>query len=181
LLNPILLGAFNAAFHRFSRAGGPRPEGFAHFFYPLDRLRDWNLLYGKPGFLQYQCCIPDPGEEGIAACLDLLSRSKVGAFLSVLKRCGDDHALLPFCKTGYTLALDIPFRGEATLKALDRLDEVVLRHRGRVYLTKDARLPKETFRAMYPEWREFMAAVRQANPDAESSSLMAGRLGLWDP
>jgi decaprenylphospho-beta-D-ribofuranose 2-oxidase len=180
ILSPSLLGAFNAAFYLFSRSGGPRPEGFAHFFYPLDRLRDWNLLYGKPGFLQYQCCIPDPGEEGVAACLELLSAGKVGAFLSVLKRCGDDQVLLPFCRKGYTLALDIPFRGEETLKVLGRLDELVIRHKGRVYLTKDARLSKEAFRAMYPEWDYFMFTVRRANPDGRSSSRMAERLGLWE-
>lgn len=179
LLNPGLLSLFNFAFFRFSRGGGPRPEGFASFFYPLDRLRDWNLLYGPRGFYQYQFALPDPAEDGVAACLDFLSRSRLGAFLSVLKRCGDDHALLPFCRRGYTLALDIPARGEETLRLLRRLDELVIRHRGRVYLTKDARLPKEAFRAMYPEWRDFLAAVRRSDPAGSSRSRMAERLGLW--
>lgn len=183
LLNPVLLAAFNGAFYRFSKAGGPAPEDFASFFYPLDRIRDWNLLYGPGGFFQYQCALPDPGEDGVAACLDFLSRNGLGAFLSVLKRCGDDGAMIPFCRRGYTLALDIPFRGGATLELLDRLDELVLKHGGRVYLTKDARLSKERFRAMYPEWRAWMETVARYNPPGarHASSRMAERLGLWEP
>lgn len=179
-LNPGLLSLFNLAFFRFSRGGGPSPENFASFFYPLDRIGDWNLLYGPGGFYQYQAVFPDPGEDGVAACLEFLSRSRLGAFLSVLKRCGDDHALLPFCRRGFTLALDIPARGEETLRLLRRLDELVIGHRGRIYLTKDARLPKEAFRAMYPEWRDFMAAVRRFDPAGASRSRMAERLGLWE-
>lgn len=180
LLNRPSLAAFNGAFYRLSPAGRSR-EGFEGFFYPLDRIGDWNLLYGKGGFFQYQCMIPDPkGEDGIAAALEFLGKARLGAFLSVLKRCGDDHALIPFCKRGYTLALDVPWRGQATLDALDRLDEVVIRFGGRVYLTKDARLGPAAFAAMYPEAPAWMAAVRKYNPEARSASLMAERLGLWD-
>lgn len=180
LLNPILLAAFNQVFYRFSATGGPAAEDFDAFFYPLDRILDWNLLYGPAGFFQYQCAIPDPGEEGIAACLAYLADNGLGAFLSVLKRCGDDEALMPFCRRGYTLALDIPNRGKETLRLLDRLDDLVIRHGGRVYLTKDARLSREAFRAMYPEWRAFMDTARKYNPEGASNSRMAERLGLWE-
>jgi len=180
LLNRPALAAFNGAFYRFSRAGRSR-EAFDVFFYPLDRIRDWNRLYGKGGFFQYQCVIPDPeGEAGVAAALDCLAGEGLGAFLSVLKRCGDDHAMLPFCRRGYTLALDVPYRGPATLAALDRLDELVIRFGGRVYLTKDARLSPAAFRAMYPEAPGFMAAVRRYNPGAHCDSRLARRLGLWE-
>lgn len=179
LLNRPLLSAFNHVFYRLSRTGGTR-EGFEGFFYPLDRIRDWNLLYGRAGFFQYQCVIPDPrGEEGIAAALAFLSGNRLGAFLSVLKRCGDDTVMLPFCKRGYTLALDVPNRGRETLRLLDRLDDLVIGFGGRVYLTKDARLGKEAFRAMYPEAGSWMETVRRYNPDAKSDSAMAERLGLW--
>ena len=180
LLNRPSLAAFNGVFYRFSPAGRSR-ESFEAYFYPLDRIQDWNLLYGKQGFFQYQCAIPDPkGEDGIAAALEFLGKARLGAFLSVLKRCGDDHALIPFCKKGYTLALDVPWRGQSTLDALDRLDELVIRYGGRVYLTKDARLKPAAFKAMYPEARAWMDVVRKYNPEARSASLMAERLGLWD-
>jgi FAD/FMN-containing dehydrogenase len=180
LLHPALLKAFNALYHRLGRTGGPAPEAYGSFFHPLDGIGDWNLLYGPAGFFQYQCVLPDPGEDGVAACLDFLSSSGLGAFLSVLKRCGDDHAMIPFCRRGYTLALDIPNRGAPTLRQLDRLDEIVIRHRGRVYLTKDARLSRDAFRAMYPEWRAWMEAVRKWNPEGAVRSRLAERLGLWE-
>ena len=178
-LNRPFLSAFNAAFYRFSASGRSR-EGFSGFFYPLDRIGDWNLMYGRPGFLQYQCVIPDPrGEDGIAAALGFLSDNGLGAFLSVLKRCGDDTVMLPFCRKGYTLALDIPFRGGSTLRLLDRLDALVMGYGGRVYLTKDARLKPDAFRAMYPESRAWMETVRRYNPEAKSNSRLAERLELW--
>lgn len=201
LLNRRFLTAFNGAFYRFSgrgvkgainraldsgkdRRGGDgglrSREDFETYFYPLDRIRDWNLLYGRKGFFQYQCAIPDPkGEDGIAAVLAFLSGNGLGAFLSVLKRCGDDEVMLPFCKRGYTLALDIPYRGEATLRQLDRLDALVIGYGGRVYLTKDARLKPDAFRAMYPESAAWMETVRRFNPEARSNSRLAERLELW--
>jgi decaprenylphospho-beta-D-ribofuranose 2-oxidase len=181
ILNRLCLSAFNQLFYRITpEKSRPKRESFTGYFYPLDRIGAWNLLYGKAGFFQYQCAIPDPhGEEGMQACLRFLSDHGLGAFLSVLKRCGDDEVMLPFCKRGYTLALDIPFRGEVTLKLLDKLDELILRFGGRVYLTKDARLSPESFRAMYPEFGEWMATVRRYNPEAKSDSRMAERLQLW--
>ena len=104
----------------------------------------------------------------------------MGSFLAVLKRCGDDDAMLPFCKRGYTLALDIPNRGPETLRRLEELDRIVLDFGGRVYLTKDARLSRETFRTMYPEWKEWMDVVRQYNPQGLGRSRMSERLGLWE-
>ena len=104
----------------------------------------------------------------------------------MLKRCGDDRVALPFCKRGYTLALDVPFRGPATLRALDRLDELVIGFGGKVYLTKDARLSPAAFRAMYPEAAAFMATVRRYNPEAgggqgrRCDSRLARRLELWN-
>ncbi len=181
LLNEKFLTLFNRAFYLVSGNGKRTRENFESYFYPLDRIGNWNLLYGKSGFFQYQCVIPDPkSEEGILACLNFLSENRLGAFLSVLKRCGDDEVLLLFCKKGYTLALDIPFRGPETLKSLDRLDELVLKFGGRVYLTKDARLKPDMFRAMYPEFKEWMETVRRFNPNRLSSSRMAERLELWN-
>jgi FAD/FMN-containing dehydrogenase len=178
-LNRPGLVLFNAAVYRFSRAGAAS-ESFEKYFYPLDSLRGWNLLYGKAGFFQYQCVIPDPrGEEGMAAVVEFLGRERLGASLSVLKRCGEDEVMLPFCKRGYTLALDVPYRGEPTLAALDRLDELVIRFGGRVYLTKDARLKPAAFRAMYPEAGAWMETVRKYNPEARSNSRLAERLELW--
>ncbi len=181
ILRPWALRLFNTAYYRLPRSGKESLKDYEGYFYPLDAIGNWNLLYGSRGFFQYQFVIPDPrGEEGVEECLRFLAENGMGSFLAVLKRCGDDGVMLPFCRRGYTLALDIPNRGEDTLRKLARLDELVLKYGGRVYLTKDARLPKETFRAMYPEWKEWMAVVRRYNPEGRGRSLMSERLGLWE-
>lgn len=182
LLNPLFMRMFNSAYYLAGRRGSEyRVENYEPFFYPLDAILEWNKVYGKSGFFQHQFVIPDPrGEEGMEHCLHFLSSKGLGSFLSVLKRCADDTVALPFCKTGYTLALDIPNRSTPTLQALDELDAIVLKYGGRVYLTKDARMRPDTFRAMYPEASEWVKALRKYNPEKRFNSRMAERLKIWD-
>lgn len=185
ILQPWALRLFNGAYYHIPRSGREHAADYEGFFYPLDIVGNWNRMYGPRGFFQYQFVIPDQsgtsaGEAGVRACLEFLTRHGMGSFLAVLKRCGDDAVMLPFCRRGFTLALDIPHRGADTLKRLDDLDRIVLEYGGRVYLTKDARLSRDTFRAMYPEWEEWMRAVRRVNPEGKGRSLLSERLGLWE-
>ena len=175
LLHPAALGVFNAAYYHFPRSGKETVSGYEGFFYPLDIIGNWNRMYGPRGFFQYQCMIPDPhGEPGVEACLRFLADHGMGSFLAVLKRCGDDEVMLPFCRRGFTRALNIPHRGEETLRRLEALDRIVMEYGGRIYLPKDA------FRAMYPEWAEWMNVVKHYNPGGLGRSRMSERLGLWD-
>ena len=179
VLNRLFLTGFNSFLYYFYHLQqGEKFELYEPFFYPLDMMTNWNRMYGRKGFLQYQCVIPDPnGEEGVRAALEFLSSQGMGSFLSVLKRCGDDYAMIPFAKKGYTLALDIPLRSH-TLKALDELDKIVMNFNGRVYLSKDARLSPETFRIMYPEYQKWLDVIKKYNPNKKVWSLMAQRLEL---
>jgi decaprenylphospho-beta-D-ribofuranose 2-oxidase len=182
-LNALFLSMFNGIFYALGKRGDRQSlTDYEDFFYPLDKILNWNRLYGKRGFFQYQFVIPDPkGEEGVEECLAYMAEAGMGSFLSVLKRCGDDTVGLPFARRGYTLALDIPFRGGETLAKMKRLDQLVLKYGGRVYLTKDARLSPETFRAMFPEfpgWRKIMLTY---NPDRVFWSSLAERLRLSEP
>ncbi len=173
------LSAGNAWMYRAARTGAFRGD-FESFFCPLDRVRDWNLFYGRRGAFQYHCALPDPAaEDGVEAALKLLARERLGVSSSVLKRCGEDRVALPFGKPGFALILDVPFRGPSTLAALDRLDDLIIRFGGRVYLAKDARMSPAAFRAMYPEAPAFMQAVRRYNPEARCDSRLARRLDLW--
>ncbi|MDH4216771.1 MAG: FAD-binding oxidoreductase, partial [Gallionella sp.] len=154
-LNPLSIGAFNALYYRHEgKKQQPFLAGYEPYFYPLDAIGDWNRLYGKRGFVQYQCVIPDGGAfDGIKTLLQELSGRP--SFLAVLKRFGPQgRGLLSFPLAGYTLALDLPLRDEGLFALLNKLDEIVLRHGGRVYLAKDARLSAESFRAMYPRYGE---------------------------
>jgi decaprenylphospho-beta-D-ribofuranose 2-oxidase len=180
-LNALSISAFNAKY--YSREGGRREpflSGYAPYFYPLDAIGNWNRMYGKRGFVQYQCVIPDVSAyEGVRQLLQELSGSRRPSFLAVLKRLGaQGNGLLSFPMAGYTLALDLPIRDEGLFMLLNKLDEIVLRYGGRVYLAKDARLSAESFRAMYPRYAEWLRIKNAADPENRFSSSLSRRLGV---
>ncbi len=157
-LNAGTIRLLNAAY-RLRQRRRPRQAWlpYAPFFFPLDQVVNWNLGYGRAGFLQYQCRIP----ERLEVCHELLrtiARSGRGSFLAVLKKFGDlaSPGLLSFPQPGLTLALDFPMRGQATLELLAALDRIVFRYGGGLYPAKDARMPAEAFQRSFPGWREFL-------------------------
>ena len=135
---------------------------YSRFFFPLDRIRDWNRLYGRRGFLQYQCVVPPAhAPEVIQRILHEVSRSRSASFLAVLKNFGDrtSPGMLSFPRPGSTLALDLPQRGDRTFALLDRLDAIVREAGGAVYPAKDARMSAETFQSYFPNWQAFAGLV----------------------
>lgn len=135
------------------------------FFYPLDAVGQWNLLYGKRGMLQYQCVIPP--HDAVATMERILRTMQAGgisSFLAVVKTFGTivSPGMLSFPRPGLTLTLDMPNSGPRLFEALDQCDEIVLNAGGRVYAAKDARVRGSMFRAMYPELQSFESFVDPA-------------------
>jgi FAD/FMN-containing dehydrogenase len=181
VLNSASLRAFNELYYYLqSRRTQPFISDYESFFFPLDRIGNWNRMYGKRGFVQYQCVLPSAeARAGMQALLEELSRARRSSFLSVLKRFGPaGSGLLSFPIEGYTLTLDLPVSDAELFPFLDRLDEIVLKHGGRVYLAKDARLRPETFRAMYPRLNEWSAVKSQVDPENKFDSDLARRLEI---
>jgi decaprenylphospho-beta-D-ribofuranose 2-oxidase len=178
-LNRASIQAFNTLYYRKQRNATAVLVDYESFFYPLDSIGNWNRLYGRRGFVQYQTALPlEGGREGLIALLERLSAAKRASFLAVLKRFGKANpGLLSFPFEGYTLALDLPNR--PGLQAfLGELDQITLRYGGRVYLAKDAALTPEAFSAMYPEVEEFRRIKREVDPQGRFSSSLARRIGL---
>jgi FAD/FMN-containing dehydrogenase len=156
LVNGVTLRAFNFLYyHRQLKKQQRAIVHYDPFFYPLDAIRQWNRLYGRRGFLQYQCVVPF--REGAASLQEILGRIAAagsGSFLAVLKVFGDiaSPGLLSFPRPGITLALDFPNRGRKTLDLLESLDEVVRRAGGAVYPAKDARMSRYSFQQYFPQW-----------------------------
>ena len=179
-LNALTVGAFNSGYYRRVPSRG-RDQTFpaGQFFYPLDAVHDWNRIYGKRGFYQFQCVIPDASaRDGIRRALEEISAARSASFLAVLKTLGGEgRGLLSFPMRGYSLALDFP-RRKGTEALMERLERITLDHGGRVYLAKDAVLSPDGFAAMYPRLDAFRAVLSEADPKGRFQSDMARRLNL---
>ncbi len=162
VLNRYTVKAFNTAYyHAHASKKGSALVGYDSFFYPLDSIRQWNLLYGNNGFLQYQCVIPHFNVSAFEELLDRIARSGMGSFLGVLKEFGTapPAGLMSFPRPGLTLALDFAMRGEKTLTLMRELDEIVLSSGGALYPAKDARMSPAMFQASFPRWRSFVPHI----------------------
>jgi FAD/FMN-containing dehydrogenase len=157
LLNRRTISLFNFFYRTRPWVTGRTSMHYDRFFYPLDSLSDWNRLYGRRGFFQHQSVVPmKNAPETVRSLLDLTAERGEPSFLAVLKVLGDraSPGLLSFPKSGVTLALDLPNRGEGTRRLLDRMADLVVAAGGRLYPAKDATMSGEAFRAGYPAWRE---------------------------
>ncbi|MDI1302842.1 MAG: FAD-binding oxidoreductase [bacterium] len=160
LINKLSLRTFNEAYWRMHPATRTRERSnYEPFFYPLDRILHWNRIYGRKGFQQYQCVIPDAAAEAaVRELLDAIAGSGQGSFLAVLKRCGDiaSPGLLSFPLPGTSLALDFPNKADLA-RLFARLDSIVREAGGRLYPAKDAHMNGSDFRQAYPAWEQLEA------------------------
>jgi decaprenylphospho-beta-D-ribofuranose 2-oxidase len=178
-LNRLTVRAFNHVYYqRGATHAGQRLVDWDSYFYPLDAILGWNRIYGRKGFLQFQCVLPlEHSRDGLRALLQAISGAGVGSFLAVLKRLGAQDSRFSFPMEGYTLALDFPVN-RRTLALMPTLDRITLDHGGRFYLAKDSRMPAETLAASDPRAVAF-AAMRQATGmHARFQSAQSERLAL---
>jgi decaprenylphospho-beta-D-ribofuranose 2-oxidase len=185
-INRFTVRAFNELYYR----AHPKHERqrIVHpdkFFYPLDAIHAWNRVYGARGFTQYQCVLPDvgsdgsgprPGSEALHALMDVLTRSGAASPLCVIKNCGDEGiGMLSFPKRGISVAADFPISAD-TPALVDALNEIVIAHGGRIYLTKDTFTRAEHFRAMEPRLPAWLEVRRRWDPEGRLRSHQSVRL-----
>jgi FAD/FMN-containing dehydrogenase len=180
LLNPLSMRAFNTLYYLRQTGTRRRQATLDDFFFPLDAVPNWNYMYGPRGFVQYQFVVPsDPRRADVQTVLETVAGSGIGAFLGVIKEFGPQAGGgLSFPIAGTTVALDFPNTGTRLMELLERLDELVAGAGGRVYLAKDARLGRDAFRRMYPDWQRWKAVRDRYDPDGTMQSELGRRLGL---
>jgi decaprenylphospho-beta-D-ribofuranose 2-oxidase len=178
-LSAPVVRAFNAFYFRRVPAEGRnvvRP--MADFFFPLDRIHDWNRLYGKRGFHQFQCVVPTGAKGQLKTMMQEIAGAGLASPLAVLKRMGPGRAgYLSFPMEGYTLAVDFPNRGRAT-GLIGRLIDITAEAGGRIYLAKDSLARADQIAAMYPDLGKWQAATAKADPSRILETDMTRRLEL---
>ena len=179
-LNNWTVRAFNWLYYnRIRKSVSKQKVEIDTFFYPLDAIGNWNRIYGKNGFTQYQFILPkETSYKGLEEILKTISDSGKGSFLAVLKLYGKaNDNWLSFPIEGYSLALDFKIE-KGLFELLDKLDEIVVKYKGRIYLTKDVRVNKETFEKGYPQIDTFRAYRKKNKMDKKFQSLQSERVGI---
>lgn len=179
-MNRWTVGAFNEVWYRKapkSRQG--EVQGLASFFHPLDGVANWNRLYGRGGFIQYQFVVPFGAEATLRRVIERSSQLRAASFVTVLKRFGEgNRAPLSFPTPGWTLTIDLPTSQPGLAELASELDRLVLEAGGRHYLAKDALSSPEVIRHGYPRLDEWRAIRDKVDPTGVWQSDQARRLGL---
>jgi hypothetical protein len=172
------VGLFNQLYYRRVPAKGrERQVSLEQFFYPLDAILDWNRMYGRRGFVQFQCVIRT--QKCFGGLPNLLATHCASD--SLLSRGDQDtgrrRSRPPVVSHArVTLALDFPRKsGVDTLLA--SLHALTADYGGRVYLAKDSRVTPAQFRRMYPRY-PFQASVGAIDHNVECVRIVAS-LQLW--
>jgi decaprenylphospho-beta-D-ribofuranose 2-oxidase len=178
-LNRYTIRTLNELYYQLgSRKTKTQIVDWDSYFYPLDAVLKWNRVYGRKGFLQFQCVFPlEQSLDGLTELLEVIAEAGAGSFLAVLKRFGSQESRFSFPMAGYTLALDFP-RTDKTLALFKELDAITLAHGGRFYLAKDSRMTAETLLASDNRVADFVQLRDQKGWRSRFLSSQAERLSI---
>ncbi|WP_456385908.1 FAD-binding oxidoreductase [Profundibacter sp.] len=178
-LSKPIVRLFNKMYYgRVPKSGRTSVKPISEFFFPLDAIHNWNRLYGKRGFHQFQCVVPLDQADALREMLVKIANSGMASPLAVLKRMGAGRAgYMSFPMEGYTLAVDFPNRAGAEA-LIHMLEEMTLHAGGRLYLAKDALATGRRVKPMYNEHAKFVAEVAKADPKGHFTTDIIRRLDL---
>ncbi len=176
-ITPLTVRAFNEFWYRKPLKDGA--ASIVKYMHPLDGVNNWNNVYGRSGFLQYQFVIDLGKEEIFAKLFAGLRALKAASFLGVLKKFGEQsNSPLSFPRRGWTLTLDYSVTVPGLEKFLREFDEELAAAGGRIYLIKDSRLDPGLISAMYPRINEWRSTRNLMDPKGLWQSDQARRLQL---
>lgn len=159
---------------------GPKEQvSFDSFFFPLDAVNNWNRVYGKNGFVQFQYAVP--AAPVVELTLELLNMASVRGYtctLAVVKQLGpgEERSPLSFPKEGFTVALD--FKNQpGGIDMLKEFADIVAAKGGRIYLAKDTCMDNKAMLTGYPQIRNFRELVNRVNSTGKFNSNQSSRIG----
>ena len=147
ILNSFTIKLLNTLFYNLT-SEGKKKLSINDYFYQLDKIKNSNILYGGKGFISYQFAIPyRNSEKAITDILKILQINKVFSFVSVMKSLGRNDGYLSFGIKGFTLVFDFPIYKNID-DVLDKIDNIIIKFKGNIYLTKDSRIKSNKFKKM---------------------------------
>ncbi|SFJ72475.1 FAD-binding protein [Celeribacter neptunius] len=180
-LSAPIVRLFNEAYYRRIPARGKTSvKPIWDVLFPLDAIHDWNRLYGKRGFNQFQCVIPPERVDMLRTMLERIGASHLASPLAVLKKMGAARGgYMSFPMAGYTLAVDFPNRDGAT-ELISDLTDMTHDAGGRIYFAKDGVAEAAQVKGMYPEQGDWVKAAAKADPGNLFETDLVRRLELRD-
>jgi decaprenylphospho-beta-D-ribofuranose 2-oxidase len=180
IINWLTVKAFNEMwFRKAPKLRHGELQSIPSYFHPLDLVGDWNRVYGRQGFVQYQFHVPYDADDVMRSIIHHLVAMQLPIFMTVLKRFGPGNpAPLSFPQAGWQLAIDIGVARRDLVALLDSFDRRVLDAGGRHYLAKDGALTPEAFRRGYPRLAEWQAVRHRVDPTGVWASDQSRRLQL---
>ena len=178
-LNDFIVYIFNKLKFTYSRIFEKKVKiiPLEAFFYPLDKIKNWNLIYGEKGFIQYQFVVPYKSASiVIKKILKILKKNDLIPYLAVLKTMKKDIGFLSFSMNGVSLALDIPVKKNLN-NIISKLDQIIVSNNGKIYLTKDSYLEDKNFKNMYKNFNKFNK-IRKIYKLNRYQSIQSKRLGI---
>ena len=168
-------------FRRVPAKGRTSVKPITEPFFPLDAIHNWNRLYGKRGFHQFQCVVPLGAKDVLRDMLTRIGNSGLASPLAVLKKMGaHEGGYMSFPMEGYTLAVDFPNREGAVILIAELID-MARGAGGRIYFAKDSLARPDQIAGMYPEQGKWTKSVAKADPDAQLENDLVRRLDLRAP
>tara|TARA_B100001093_G_C26094882_1_gene704292 strand:- start:26 stop:556 length:531 start_codon:yes stop_codon:yes gene_type:complete len=148
------------------------------YFYPLDNISNWNVVYGKKGFITYQFVVPYKNSyKVISQILNILLDNKIYSFVSVIKLMKKNDKYLSFGKKGFSLVFDFPIYDNIH-QVLNKIDKIIIINNGDIYLTKDSRVNKNIFKQINKRFYSSSFKKFRKKKDVYFSSLQSERLKI---
>ena len=180
MMNNFFISIFNKFYFLIHKNKKKIKQDLDSFFYPLDRVLNWNKFYGKKGFTQIQILIKDEDKykEVLYKILNFFREKKLYSYLSTLKEYGNGNSnYLSFAEKGLSITLDIPIRSDF-FNIYKDFEKHMFNQNIKIYLAKDSFMSKFFFYNTYDKIDLFSNIKKKIDPNSHFKSIQSERLGL---
>lgn len=151
-------------------------QSLAASSFPIYGKEIYYHLFGTRGFREYQVIFSNAEwDTAIDSIKKLVSDNKMGIALASLKLFKSKTHNISFSGEGICLAMDIP-NNKKSINFFSKLDEITLRHKGLVNLSKDSRAGSDLISKTYDGYYDFKKRLNDFDPDRIFVSELRNRL-----